>query len=262
MGIGKEKAQITVTLTVTEEGEILGPQFIFGGKTDKCHPATPPPTGGFYTHTKSHWQTPESFEEWVTKVLLPYKLKIIRQQQLPPEQRMILLLDLHYSHKDDKISLPCLAKYNIIPVYTPAGCTDIIQVLDVYCNKPFKSAVRKAFRDYLHLSFKNYVEVLKGAPEQWVAPLKLSEIKPVLPNWVGKGIEMLSTLTMKEGIRNCFKAAGRLALCRSQEQQAKIRESMGLVLRLVVPAGVERDDDPFDEDDDDENDGQERKSND
>jgi hypothetical protein len=57
IGIGKDKAQITVTLAIVEEGRTLPPQYIFGGKTNACHPkkVTLPPERGYFTHSTSHW---------------------------------------------------------------------------------------------------------------------------------------------------------------------------------------------------------------
>ena len=39
---------------------------------------------------------------------------------------------------------------HILPLFVPAGCTDIKQEIDTVKNKPFKNAMKGAFRDYLH----------------------------------------------------------------------------------------------------------------
>jgi hypothetical protein len=44
---------ITCTLGVSESGEVLLYQLIFGGTTNRCHPKTVPTTPlAYYTHTK------------------------------------------------------------------------------------------------------------------------------------------------------------------------------------------------------------------
>jgi hypothetical protein len=95
-------------------------QLIFGGKSQKCHPnkgASQPPAGLYYTHTDSHWQTPATFSEYVTKVLVPYRLATITMLGLTSSQKMIFVLDLHYSHKDPAV-LAQLAANNIIVIFT------------------------------------------------------------------------------------------------------------------------------------------------
>jgi hypothetical protein len=239
-GIGKEKAQITVTLAVSETGDVLPPQFIFGGKTTKCHPSVPAPAGGYYTHSTTHWQTPATFAEWIQRIVVPFRDVTIKEKGFHATQKMILLLDLHYSHKDLNVSLKIMEENNIIPVFIPAGCTDVMQVLDVCCNKPFKAAVKKAFRDFAHLEFKRWTDA-GNVPESFLLPVKISQLKPQLPSFVGKGVEALSTLAAKESIQKCFQKEGRLEVARSPQQMARSQASLGLVLRLVVPAGEEKD---------------------
>ena len=59
------------------------------------------------------------------------------------DQKMILIIDLHYSHTDALV-LALMRASNIIPIYIPAGCTDIHQVGDVVVNKPYKNGVTAA----------------------------------------------------------------------------------------------------------------------
>jgi len=63
--------------------------------------------------------------------------------------------DLHYSHKDPEV-LQLLADHNIIPIYVPAGCTDVIQECDTVINAPFKKVMRACFRDHLYAEFELY----------------------------------------------------------------------------------------------------------
>lgn len=159
IGIGHDKAQVTVTPTLNAEGDIVTPaQVIFGGKiklcfsyyatnntcysytgkTKRCHPnaGKPPfPDGIYYDHSESHWQNPETMIRYITTVLVPCRVATIARLGLSIDQKMILILDLHYSHKD-KVVLAFLIECHIIPVYIPAGCTDLHQVCDVVVNKP------------------------------------------------------------------------------------------------------------------------------
>jgi len=53
VGVGKEKAQITFTIGAVEgTGKILKTQYIFGGKTKRCHPENKPDDDkGCFAHT-------------------------------------------------------------------------------------------------------------------------------------------------------------------------------------------------------------------
>ena len=150
IGIGHDKAQVTVTPTINADGDIVTPaQVIFGGKkklsfsyatnntcysyagkTKRCHPnaGKPPfPDGIYYDHSESHWQNPETMVRYITTVLVPYRVATIARLGLPIDTKMILILELHYSHKD-KVVLAFMVECNIISVYIPAGCTDLHQV--------------------------------------------------------------------------------------------------------------------------------------
>ena len=70
-GIGKDKAQITVTLFVTEVGNVLPYQMIFEGKTKKVHPTHSMPDGCFWDHTTSHWESVESYSEVMKIIIIP-----------------------------------------------------------------------------------------------------------------------------------------------------------------------------------------------
>ena len=139
IGMGQEKSQITVTLGANEEtGELLPTQYIFGGKTTRCHPKDPPTReGDYFDHTESHWQTPGTFMKYLDEVVMPYKEATITRLGLPVDQKMILKLDLHYSHKDKEV-LALMKQMNILPLFVPAGCTDIMQECDTVINTVIK----------------------------------------------------------------------------------------------------------------------------
>ena len=99
IGVGQDKSQITVTLAGTETGEMInGVQYIFGGKTNQCHPKDPPPRDSYFTHTDSHWQTIKTYEEYVERIIVPYKDGVIERMGLHVEQWSLLKKDLHFTH--------------------------------------------------------------------------------------------------------------------------------------------------------------------
>ena len=225
IGIGMEKPQITVTFGASATGDILEPaQLIFGGLTIRCHPnggKTLPPQNMYYDHTSSHWQTPESFITYITKTLLPYKAATITKLNLPLNQKMVLILDLHYSHKTLAV-LTLLRANNIIAVFIPAGCTDLHQLCDVILNKSFKNGTKDGFVDYLSEQFISWA----SAPDRnviddvFTVNLALSIMKPLIPNFVGRGLAAINAEHMRESIRATFQNECLLGIARLQETYA------------------------------------------
>ncbi len=165
-GVGNEKPQITVTIFCSESGNILSSQLIFKGKTDRCHPVVQkPPPGIIYDHSQSHWQTPSTFISVLEKIVIPYRKKIIKTSKLLATQKMMLILDLHYSHFDPTV-LIFMQKNHIIPLYIPGRCTDKLQVCDVVINRPFKQALRLEFVLYIQETLEKHLK--SGSVEPWV----------------------------------------------------------------------------------------------
>ena len=251
IGVGHEKPQITTTIAVSATGNIIEPtQLIFGGKTNTSLPnkgKTAPPVGQYFDKTATHWQTPESFITYISKTLIPYRKKVIEEKGLSDDQKMILILDLHYSHKDSAV-LALLKVNNIIPIFIPAGCTDAHQVLDVVVNKPYKNGVVNGFIDYASRLFEEWNRTKTDEDECFRMNLALSVMKPEIPGFVGRGINALKNNLMKAAIIGCFNDAGRVGF-------AKLNETYERALRVVpeqteagdvdavIPEGLEEEED-------------------
>jgi hypothetical protein len=207
VGIGHEKPQITVTIALSANGEVLNPtQCIFGGKTNRSLPnqgKTPPPPDQYFEKTASHWQTPLSFITYVTKVLVPYRNNIITEKILPEDQKMIVLLDLHYSHKDPAV-LALFKANHMIPIFIPAGCTDIHQVGDAVANKPYKNGVANAFIDYASKQYEEWNRTKADDDDCFRLNLSIGVMKPVISSFVTRGLDALKTNDMKAAIKKSF----------------------------------------------------------
>lgn len=249
IGVGCDKAQFTATIAVTETGEALKTQLIFGGTTARCHP------GGangirynelFFDHSASHWQTPETYIRYIQNIIIPYKDNFIATNNLPRNQCCILKQDLHYSHIDKDV-LELMHRHNIIPLMIPANCTDWIQECDVVVNKPFKAAIRKAFKVYLHEKFEEYIAVESNDPNLWAPNLNIGVIKPLIPIWVLEGIKAIQCTKMKDAIRKAFAEEGCIGTSRKHAIQLQEREILSmedLTAKLMIrdPNNDEEDD--------------------
>ena len=66
------------------------------------------------------------------------------------------MLDLHKAQKTDHIK-ELLKRCRTAPIFVPAGCTGIIQPLDVTCNAPFKKKVECAALQHLQDNVNEYL---------------------------------------------------------------------------------------------------------
>lgn len=238
LGMGDDKAQITATIFVSEDGDVLPYQMIFTGTTEKCHPTSGKPDDCFWTHTKSHWQSVETYLQLLEKIFIPYKNKVIADLGLPADSWSILKHDLHFTHKDASV-LEYLKVNCIAPLFVPAGCTDVMQECDVVVNKPFKNAVRAAFRDHLDTLFR--IHLAEGKPPIEFSPkLTMGALKPFLTGFVEKGVLALKTPEMRTCIQNSFANDGRFALMRSPEMQQNAQIDDTVILQ-EAPEGLEED---------------------
>jgi hypothetical protein len=233
IGVGSEKAQLTATLFVTGEGQVLKHQLIFGGKTPLVHPKHPQPLECVWSQTASHWQTPTTFIQAVTEIVLPYQQAFIRENNLPADQAFILKVDMHHSHKDAAVRT-FLRNNNIYPLYVPGGCTDILQECDTVVNKTFKAAIKASFRDLLHEQYDEHLAE-GGDPVTWRPKLTMGALKPHMCGFVAMGIAALRKPTMTAAIARAFEEDGLFNEIRSEERQAAAR-----ALLLVDPTVVDR----------------------
>jgi hypothetical protein len=240
IGIGNDKACLTLGLGIAGGSECLPWQAIWPGKTSRCLPTGPPPPGCIMTYTPSHWQTPATYVEYIRKVLIPWKTRKIVELGLDPLTQWTLLKhDLHYSHKAPEVLELC-AQNNIAVLFVPGGCTDIFQELDCVANLPFKRGMRKSFRNYLHCSLQAWVDAGKASAE-WEPDLSRATMKEMMTAFVEAGMDALRTPEMREVIQTAFITNG---LFDEMKSTKYCHLSRGDLTDPIVPNGVEFDDCP------------------
>jgi len=160
---------------------------------------------------------------------------------------MIYILDLHYSHKDAAVLALFEANY-IIPIYIPAGCTDLHQVCDVCINKPYKNGVAIAFVDGISGKYAEWYNSKSEDDDIFKVDLSIGATKPLIPGYVARGISNLKTDAMKESIAQCMKNQGLL-------DEARLEASYQRALRVLqdtvvaVPDELEAEEDLFQDED-------------
>ena len=128
---------------------------------------------------------------------------------------------LHYSHKDPEV-LQLFTDHNIIPIYVPAGCTDVIQECDTVINAPFKKVMRACFRDHLYAEFELYKTECIAAGKSymdWSPKLKMGDLKPLITGWVQTAMNHLAGTDMKASIVKAFKNDGCMEEVRSSRRR-------------------------------------------
>ena len=236
VGITKDKTQVTTTICVNERGDVLAPQMIFGGSTDRCHPKEPAPLGGFYCHSTTHWQTVETMISWIDMVLVPFKNATIALEGLPADQRSVLIFDLHFSHKDPVV-LQHLAAHHIEAVFLPIGFADELLVIELACKKAFQQAAKSRFKLFVHDLLTTHIELGKPISE-FSLNFNVGFLKPFVPKCVEDGMEALQTPELRAAIVTCFAKKGSMEICRDEARIAAARASW---VERSVPVEVEGD---------------------
>ena len=138
------------------------------------------------------------------------RLKTVKDLGLNDDQRMIYIYDLHYSHKEESV-LDVLAANYIIPIFIPAGCTDLHQVCDVCINKPYKNGVATEFINTIsNLYTKWFDSIDREELDIFKVNLSTGATNPLISGFVAGGMRNLKTTAMKESIAQCFKREGLL----------------------------------------------------
>lgn len=175
------------------------------------------------TYTESGWQTPESRVKFIEKIVVPHKNRKIERMGLSPDQWSMLIVDLHYSHKDKAVIKVCNDNH-IALLFIGAGATDTTQVGDTTVNAPFKRYISSAYSRYLLTSWETAHNDENVDFESWIPDLSIKTMKPKVIEFIGEALDKLRNDDMKAAISSAFKSHGQLGLMYSEEEQAKARQ--------------------------------------
>ena len=189
IGALDDKRAITALLGVNAEAELLPPQLIYQGTTTQCHPTVKFPDDWNITHSKSHWSTDETMEEYVDKVLVPYFDSVKEELDIPIRRKSLAIFDMYSVHRTDEFKQK-LRDNHIEYQSVPGGCTPKLQPLDVSGNKKFKDGLKKDFND--HYSAMIAKELKAGKQPCDIKPdMRLATLKPLNARWVLSSFDQL-----------------------------------------------------------------------
>ena len=133
-----DKRQITAVFAATLSGEYLPLQFIYKGKTERCHPQVAFPKGWDIWHSNNHWSNEVTMKRYIEKIIVPFITKQREALHLDKSHPALALFNGFRGQTTAEKEL-LLQEYHIVSVQIPVNCTDKLQPMDISVNKPMKS---------------------------------------------------------------------------------------------------------------------------
>jgi hypothetical protein len=129
--------RVTVAVTITANGDMLPPLFVFKGKPGGriSREFTGYPSGGVYTVQDSAWMDESIMLIWIDQILIPYVAT------RPVGVEPVLILDAYRCHMMSSI-VKKIEEAGVRLAHIPGGCTSVCQPVDVEIGKPLKCRVR------------------------------------------------------------------------------------------------------------------------
>lgn len=100
------------------------------------------PNGAFYRVNKKAWFTEQVMLDWVALVLAPWAAKA------PPGIVPLLILDQFSVHMMASVN-DAIQKLGVQVEFVAAGCTGLVQPVDVGYNKSFKAKMRDEYTAWM-----------------------------------------------------------------------------------------------------------------
>lgn len=176
----EDKREMTVLLAVSSNGDVLPPQLIYQGRSDRCHPAGVKfPSDWHITHSNNHWANEETMLQYIEKVIGPY-MDSCRESLGRPDQKGLCIYDAFAAHRCDSVRQKLL-EHGLLHVEVPPGCTGELQPLDVTVNRVFKKYMSDMFELwYSDLVASDTEEELQMSKAQF----PLTQMKPLHAGWL------------------------------------------------------------------------------
>ena len=187
----EDKRQITVSVSSSAVGDLLPFQLVFTGLTQRslsqrnsgriaCEEA-----GWHLTCTNNHWSNMTTCQEFVDRILQPYRKQQVQMLNIAEDSKLIWLIDCWSVHKSKEfISWVKVNHPEILFIFIPANCTSVFQPADVILQRLFKHAFRQEFDNYTSDDIDKQLE--EKAAKDVKIDMKMSTLKPLLCGWLFK----------------------------------------------------------------------------
>ena len=105
-------------------------QLIYGGKTRKCLPRFKYPEKFSLSYNETHYSNEKEACKFIEEILQPYIKKVIERENLPVDQKSLLMMDL-FKGQVTPMVLNLYKESNIVFVLVPANMMNFLQPLDL-----------------------------------------------------------------------------------------------------------------------------------
>lgn len=149
------KLGFTMTILTSASGELHLIQMLWEGATDRCHAEGEDHPLVYQDHRRdSHFQNQETWERFVLKFIsIVEKVRIANN--LAPTVPACFIVDAATQHGIADHLVRQLVEKNIFIRRIPEEQTHVYQPADAYIISVFKTAINKAFSDYITLVVAN-----------------------------------------------------------------------------------------------------------
>lgn len=137
---GHEKMRFTVVLTITADGRKLPPMIIWKGL--KKVPKATYPKDMVIVCAAGRSMTGDLMERYRERVWAKCGRGIFKPKSF-------LLMDTHRAHQVESVKQSLRKENKTDILFIPGGMTPILQPLDVYINKSFKSKVKNKWHEWM-----------------------------------------------------------------------------------------------------------------
>lgn len=205
-----EKRAFTVMVSVSNSGDLLPLQAIYGGKSQRSCPDKSAKNydkaqaAGFrfeYSNTDTYWSTQTTMHNLVNEIIAPYFEKKKKELGLPPSQKAIWQIDVWSVHRSKEFRDWMKANHpNIIVHYVPAGCTGVFQACDVGIQRIFKHSLKRSYHEDV---VADILAQIDRNLEKIVVDKKLGVVRNQSVTWLYNAYEALNDTKIVKKVRYC-----------------------------------------------------------
>lgn len=177
-----DKREVTAILAASASGDLLPPQILYKGTTEKCHPPVDFPKDWDIWHSTNHWSNESTMLRYIDQIIIPHMNKQRQILDLPAAQQGLCIFDTFSAHQCESVTTK-LHDNNILYVNVPPGCTGDLQPMDLTVNELYKRELKNKF----HTWYANQIEdqLKKGVSIcETKVDFPLSVMKPIHASWV------------------------------------------------------------------------------
>ena len=125
--------------------EMLPPQLIYKGTTERCLPRIQFPKEWHVTYGINHWANESTMVDYIEKILCPYIARKRYELKLDDTHPALVIFDSFKAQTTDRV-LKLLEDNHIYSIMVSPNCTDRLQPMDISVNKAAKHFLRDSFK--------------------------------------------------------------------------------------------------------------------